>query len=420
MTERYDVVVIGGGIVGLATAHALLERAPAISVAILEKEPEIAMHQTGHNSGVMHSGLYYRPGSLKARLCREGKAELERFADAHGIAWERTGKLVVAVDQRDLPRLDELESRGRANGIEGLERVGAERMREIEPHVRGLAALWVPETGVIDYRQVARALADEIRAAGSRILTDHRVTALRRVRLAPTVPGGRPRGRAWLVTTPRATLLARGVIACAGLQSDRVAAMTGHAGRERIVPFRGDYYHLRPAARPLVRGLVYPVPDPAFPFLGVHFTRRPDGEVWAGPNAVPAFAREGYRRLSFSPRDAAASLAWPGLWRMALPYVRTGLAEMWRDASRTAFLRALQRYVPDLRAGDLAFGPSGVRAQSLAIDGRLVDDFSLGEGDGILHVRNAPSPAATASLAIGRMLAERAIRLFELPTKGPA
>ncbi len=409
MTERYDVVVIGGGIVGLATARALLERAPAISLAILEKETDVAMHQTGRNSGVMHSGLYYRPGSLKARLCRQGKAELERFADTHGIPRERTGKLVVAVEQADLPRLADLESRGRANGIEGLQRVGPERIREIEPHVRGLAALWVPETGIIDYRQVSVALADEIRAAGGRILTDHRVTALRRV-------SGSPTGRAWLVSTPRDPFLARGVIACAGLQSDRVAAMTGHAGRERIVPFRGDYYHLRPAARPLVRGLVYPVPDPAFPFLGVHFTRRPDGEVWAGPNAVPAFAREGYRRLAFSPRDAAASLAWPGLWRMALPYVRTGLAEMWRDASRTAFLRALQRYVPELRAGDLEFGPSGVRAQSLAIDGRLVDDFSLGEGDGILHVRNAPSPAATASLAIGRMLAERAIDRFELPT----
>ncbi|MGC8634493.1 MAG: FAD-dependent oxidoreductase [Candidatus Limnocylindrales bacterium] len=446
MTEHFDVVVIGGGIVGLATAHVLLERAPSLRLAVLEKEPVLASHQTGHNSGVVHSGIYYRPGSLKARLCREGRTALERFAAVHGIPYLRTGKLIVAVGPGERDRLADLRNRGVANGIQGIEEVGTEQIREIEPHVRGSFGLWVPETGVIDFRPVAMALADEIAAAGGQLLTGRHVVGLRRVRnglgraghparlrprpvtadAAGAEPGAREpgalttrgedgaAGHAWLVSTTRDAYLAQGVIACAGLQSDRVAALTGHAGDERIVPFRGDYYHLRPSARHLIHGLVYPVPDPAFPFLGVHFTRRPDGAVWAGPNAVPAFAREGYRRTDCSPRDMAALLAWPGLWRLALPYLGTGLAEMWRDVSRAAFLEALQRYVPELRATDLAFGPSGVRAQSLRADGSLVDDFSLGEGEGIIHVRNAPSPAATASLAIGRMLASRAIERFEL------
>ncbi len=411
MTDRYDVVVVGGGIVGLATAYALLARSPRTSLLLLEKETRLAAHQTGHNSGVLHSGLYYQPGSLKARLCREGKAEGERFADAHGVPWRRTGKLVVAVDPSELPRLAALRERGLANGLQGLEDVGPERIREIEPHVAGLRALWVPETGITDYERFALALADEVRACGGTIVTGSRVTGLRRV------ADGGGTASSWLVSTSDGTRLARGVVACAGLQSDRVARMTGHEGSERIVPFRGDYYRLRPAARHLVRGLVYPVPDPAFPFLGVHFTRRIDGAVWAGPNAVPALAREGYRRTDVSPRDLAAWLTWPGFWRMAAPCVRTGLEEMWRDISKGAFLRSLQRYVPELRIEDMAFGPSGIRAQSLAADGRLVDDFSLGEAEGIIHVRNAPSPAATASLAIGQMLAERTIERFGLPAR---
>jgi L-2-hydroxyglutarate oxidase LhgO len=440
VTEHFDVMVIGGGIVGLATAHSLLERVPSLRLAVLEKEPTLAFHQTGHNSGVVHSGIYYRPGSLKARLCREGRTALERFADVHGIPYRRTGKLIVAVGAGELGRLADLRSRGVANGIQGIEEVGAERIREIEPHVTGRFGLWVPETGVIDFRRVAMALAREIEAAGGQLLTGRHVVGLRRVSTSPRgavhparrgpgpgTAGAESRrekggestvtGRAWLVSTPCEAYLAQGVVACAGLQSDRVAALTGHAGDERIVPFRGDYYHLRPSARHLVNGLVYPVPDPAFPFLGVHFTRRPDGAVWAGPNAVPAFAREGYRRTDWSARDMTALVAWPGLWRLALPYLGTGLAEMWRDVSRASFLKALQRYVPELRAADLAFGPSGVRAQSLRADGSLVDDFSLGEGEGIIHVRNAPSPAATASLAIGSVLASRAIERFELRTK---
>ena len=417
MTERFDVIVIGGGIVGLATAQALLGLAPSTRLAVLEKERELATHQTGHNSGVLHTGLYYRPGSLKARLCREGRTLVGRFADEHGIPHRRTGKLVVAVREEEIPRLAGLRDRGLANGIPEIQEIGPERIREIEPHVTGLRALWVPETGTVDFRRVAVALGDDVRAMGGQVLTERRVNGLRRTGAAGS---GRP-GEAgdWLVSTPRDAYLAGGVIACAGLQSDRVAALTGHAGDERIVPFRGDYYHLRPGAANLVRGLVYPVPDPAFPFLGVHFTRRPDGAVWAGPNAVPSFAREGYRRTDVSPRDLVASLAWPGSWRMALPYVRTGLAEMWRDVSKVAFLEALRRYVPELREEDLEFGPSGIRAQSLRADGQLVDDFSLGEGDRIIHVRNAPSPAATASLAIGRMLAERAVDRFGLRARLP-
>lgn len=408
MTERFDVAVIGGGIVGLATALRLLQRAPHLRLAVLEKEPELAAHQTGHNSGVLHSGLYYQPGSLKARLCRAGKSEIERFADAHEVPWKRTGKLVVALDRSELPRLAALRERGDANGLQGLDEIGPERIREIEPHVTGIRALWVPETGIVDFRRLALALADDLERAGVRILTDRQVTGLTRL------PSGGDRATAWLISTPHDAYFAGGVIACAGLQSDRVARFTGHEGRERIVPFRGDYYHLRPAARHLVRGLVYPVPNPAFPFLGIHFTRRIGGEVWAGPNAVPALAREGYARRDVSARDLASSVTWPGLWRLALPYVRTGLQEAWRDVSKAAFLRGLQRYVPELRMQDIEFGPSGIRAQSLGADGRLVDDFSLGEGAGIIHVRNAPSPAATASLAIGNMLAERAVERFDL------
>ncbi len=399
---RHDVAIVGGGIVGLATAYQLLLRRPGVQLAILEKEAELAAHQTGHNSGVLHSGLYYKPGSLKARLCREGKAAVERFADEHAIPYERCGKLVVALDESQLPALETLRRRGIANGLGGLEEVGPERIREIEPHATGIRALWVPETGIIDFRRVALALGAEVRGRGGTIRTDTEVRAIRR-----TTAG-------YELATDDATFEARNVITCAGLQSDRVAAMTGDAGDQRIVPFRGDYYHLRKDARHLVRGLLYPVPDPRFPFLGVHFTRRIDGAVWAGPNAVLAFAREGYRRTDLSPRDLVESLTYPGFWRLAGPYLRTGLAEMWRDYVKAAFVRELQRFVPELRAEQLRFGPSGVRAQSLSASGEMVDDFSLGEGPGILHVRNAPSPAATASPGIGAMLADRAIERFGL------
>ena len=401
---RVDGVVVGGGIVGLATALRLLEARPALRIVVVEREAELASHQSGHNSGVVHAGLYYAPGSLKARLCRDGKAELEAFCERHGIPLGHPGKLVVALGEDELGRLDALRGRAEANGVPGLEAVGPERIREIEPHAAGIRGLWSPSTGIVDYRRVALAYADEVRAHGGS------------VRLATRVVGIDRRPDGLVVRTTRGELAPSWVVACAGLWSDRVAAMTGDAGpgTPRIVPFRGDYYTLSAEARPLVRGLIYPVPDPRFPFLGVHFTRRIDGEVWAGPNAVLAFARAGYRRRDLSVPDLAATLAYPGFLRLAGRYLGTGLAEMWRDWVKPAFVAQLRRYLPELRAEQLTFGPSGVRAQALARDGTLVDDFDLGGRDRILHVRNAPSPAATASLAIGRELASRAIARFEL------
>lgn len=405
MTERVDVAVVGAGIVGLATARQLVKTSPGLRIAILDKEPRIADHQTGHNSGVLHTGIYYAPGSRKALFCRAGKAQLEEFAREHGIPFERSGKLVVATDESELSRLDDLLERARGNGVAGVELVGRERMKEIEPHAVGLKALWSPETGVIDFRRVAEALADDIRAAGGTILLERGVKKIR------SLPGEQ------VLETSAGPVVARDVIVCAGLQADRLARMTRTPG-PRIVPFRGDYYVLRPEAGSLVRSLIYPVPDPRFPFLGVHFTRRIDGEVWLGPNAVLAFAREGYRRRDISPRDLFGTLTYRGFLRVAGKYMATGLGEMWRDFSKRAFLHALQRYVPELTLGDLLPGPSGVRAQAIDVKGRMVDDFAIGGSAHVLHVQNAPSPAATASLAIGSWLADAARERFELP--GPA
>ncbi len=399
-----DVAVIGGGIVGLATAYRLLERRPRLRLAVIEKEPELARHQSGHNSGVLHAGVYYAPGSLKATLCREGKAAVERFAEAHDIPVRHPGKLVVALTEAELPALATLHERARAGGVDGLELVGAERIRELEPNATGIRAVWSPRTGIVDFRAVALAIGDAIRAQGAEIHVGRAVTGLTE------------RTDGVVVTTSRGEIRAGQVISCAGLQADRVAALSGRSGPSvpRIVPFRGDYYTLRPEARSLVRRLLYPVPDPRFPFLGVHFTPRIDGEVWVGPNAVVAFAREGYRRTDVDLRDLTETLAYRGFLRLAGRHLRTGLAEMWRDVSRTAYAAELRRYVPDLRTDDLVAGPSGVRAQAVAIDGTLVDDFRLGGSRRLLHVHNAPSPGATASLAIGRVLAERAIERFDL------
>jgi len=404
VTENVDLAIIGGGIVGLATAYRLLEARPQLRLTVLEKEVELASHQSGHNSGVIHAGLYYAPGSLKARLCREGKDALESFCEAHAIPFEHTGKLVVALTDAELPRLEALRERATANGVPGLQVVGPERIREIEPHAAGIRALWSPTTGIVDFRRVALAYADEIRGLGGTIQTGRDVTKIE----------ARPDGL--VVRTRSGEVAARSVVACAGLWADRVAALTDEAGRDapRIVPFRGDYYTLTPDARPLIRGLLYPVPDPRFPFLGVHFTRRIDGAVWAGPNAVLAFARAGYHRGDVSIADLASTLAYPGFIRLARKYLRTGLEEMWRDVSKRAFLQELQRYVPALRSDQLLFGPSGVRAQAVSRDGTMVDDFDLAGSGRVLHVRNAPSPAATASLAIGRVLADRAITQFGL------
>jgi L-2-hydroxyglutarate oxidase len=415
--EPCDLAVVGGGIVGLATAYQLLGLRPDLRLVVLEKEPEIARHQSSHNTGVIHAGIYYRPGSLKARLCREGKAELEAFAAEHGIPFSRCGKLIVALDASELGRLRELGEKGRANGVEGLEEIGPERIREIEPHIAGIRALHSPGTGSIDFGVVSHAIAAEIQARGGKILTGHEVVGIEErgteLRLSFRAGSGAaipPPGRGHR----HDAITVRFAITCAGLHSDRVAAMTGGARDPRIVPFRGDYYTFKPEARHLIRAHVNPVPDPAFPFLGVHFSRTIDGDVRAGPNAVLAFAREGYSLATISPADLLETLAFPGFRRLLVKYLRTGLREMWRDLSKPAFVAALRRYLPELRAEDLVFGPSGVRAQSLGADGQLLDDFAFSRAHRVLHVRNAPSPAATASLAIGRHLAAMARTEFGL------
>ncbi len=394
--DSFDVIVIGAGLVGLATAMALLDERPGLRLAVLEKEPAVGAHQSGHNSGVLHAGLYYQPGSLKARFCTAGRLALMEFAQAHQIPYRQTGKLVVASRDSELVRLDDLAGRGRANGL-AVREIGPAEITGIEPSVRGLRALHIPESGVIDYRQVSAAYAEAVSKAGGQVLCGHGLLGLTR------------RGQGWVAGTAAGPLLGRTVVACAGLQADRIAAMTGQGGRDyRIVPFRGDYYTFRPQAAGLVRGLVYPVPDPAFPFLGVHFTRGVDGTLHAGPNAVPALAREGYGRLSVSGRDLVDSLRFPGLRHLARRYAGTGALEIWRDLVKPAYVAEMRRYIPAVTASDVTFGPSGIRAQCLSRSGDLVDDFLIEEGDGVIHVLNAPSPAATASLVIGRHIAARA------------
>ncbi len=397
-----DIAVVGGGIVGLATARALLARRPGLRLVVLEQEPGLALHQSGHNSGVVHAGLYYAPGSLKARLCREGRLELETYCRDRDIPLDHVGKLVVALTPAELPGLAALRERGTANRVEGLDEVGPERIREIEPHAAGIRALWSPRTAIVDFRRVALAYAADVEASGGTIRTGTRVLAIRAV------------GDERVLATTTGSIVVRNVISCAGLWADRVAAMTGDSGPERIIPFRGDYYTLRSSAQHLVRGLLYPVPDPRFPFLGIHFTRRIDGAVWAGPNAVLAFSTAGYRRRDVDPGELVSVLAYRGFHRLAARYWRTGTAEFLRDLSKRLFFAELRRRIPELRLRDIEFGPSGVRAQALDPDGSLVDDFRLGDGPHVLHVRNAPSPAATASLAIGREVASRAIARFEL------
>jgi len=384
--------------VGLATARELLRRRPGTRLAVLEKEPEAARHQTGHNSGVIHTGVYYRPESLKAQLCVEGRAKLLRFCHERRIPYRLDGKLIIALDERERVALDELRERGLANGVEGLEIVPREAIREREPHAAGLAALWVPGAGTVDYRAVAAAIANEVVEHGGTILMDHGVRAILR-------EGGGLR-----VETEGGTLVANRLIACAGLQCDRVAALSTRVLGLRIIPFRGDYHLLRPEARALVRSMIYPVPDPRYPFLGVHLTRRLDGEVWAGPNAVLALAREGYGRLDFALRDAASAAMWPGLWRIVARHWRTGLGELWRDWVKGAYARELARYVPELCARDLLPGPSGIRAQAVARDGSFVEDFAMAVTENAVHVLNAPSPAATSAFAIARELVDRADR----------
>jgi L-2-hydroxyglutarate oxidase len=391
--SRYQVAVVGGGIVGLATARALLA-AGREKVIVLEAETEVARHQSGRNSGVIHSGIYYSPGSLKAKLCGDGRRELENFCDERGIAYQRCGKLIVATEEEELGRLAELERRGQANGLAGVRRLGADEMREIEPHVRGAAGLLVPETGITDFAEITRELAREVQERGGDLATDRGVL------------GVEVKGDGLTVETAGNPIHAAQVINCAGLQSDRVARLCGLEPEIRIIPFRGLYYLLSSQSSHLVRGLIYPVPDPRLPFLGVHLTRTIDGKVKAGPNAVLALSRDGYELGSFSLRDTSAVFTYPGFWKMAMRWWRTGVGEVRRSLSRADYARSLRRLVPEVRTEDLRPLRGGIRAQAVDRQGHLVDDFHIERGERSIHVLNAPSPAGTASLAIGRSIAE--------------
>ena len=399
-SSQYDIVIIGGGILGLSTAMQLLERSPQWRVAVVEKEEELATHQTGHNSGVMHSGIYYRPGSRKAQFCVAGLNYMIKFCEENEIEFQQCGKVIVALHESELGRLQDLYERGTANGVRDLEIVGPERLKEIEPHTAGVRALWAPHTGIVDFTKVAAAFANQFQQAGGDIFTGAAVKKITR-----------STGSVALETT-KGTLQAKYLINCAGLYADKVASMTGENIGVRIIPFRGEYYTLRQESHHLVSGLIYPVPDPQFPFLGVHFTRNIKGHVEAGPNAVMALRREGYRKRDFSLGDSLGNLAYPGFWKMALKYWKIGMGEVYRSYSRRVFLRDLQRLLPEIQNSDLASGGSGVRAQAVARDGSLLDDFSIIQSGDAIHVLNAPSPGATSSLAIGEHIAGLAIENF--------
>jgi len=393
--SHHDVIIIGGGIVGLAVALQIVKRFPRLKLLLLEKEARVGQHQSGHNSGVIHSGVYYKPGSLKARLCVEGARAMLEFCRTHGIPHQICGKVIVATHKEELPRLQELQRRGTANGLTGLREIGPEELHEIEPHASGIRALAVPSTGITDYLAVCEKYADLIRQQGGNILTSTQVTGLHHLNSEV------------VVESDHQSFTTKFLINCAGLFSDRVARMDGGDPDVIILPFRGEYYDLVPERAGLVRGLIYPVPDPQFPFLGVHFTRRINGTVDAGPNAVLAFRREGYERTNFSLYDLSSALTFPGFWKMAARHWRSGLDEFHRSFSKAAFVSALQRLLPELRGEDLVPGGSGVRAQALQRDGLLVDDFQFVPARRMLHVLNVPSPAATASLVIGREIVEQ-------------
>jgi (S)-2-hydroxyglutarate dehydrogenase len=400
-SNRYEIAIIGGGIVGMATAMSIVRRYGA-SLVVLETENHLAPHQTGNNSGVIHSGLYYKPGSAKARNCVEGREAMYRFCAEYGIGYDRCGKVVVAVDERELPALDELERRSLANGLKGVKRLGPEEIREHEPHVRGVAGLWVPETGIADYKGVTAKYGDLVRQGGSEVRLEAKVTAVH------------ARPDEIVLETKQGEVHAKNLIACAGLHADRVARMCGLEPGLLIVPFRGEYYELVPERQFLVKNLIYPVPDPRFPFLGVHFTRMIRGGIEAGPNAVLALKREGYSWRAISPRDLWEMAAFKGFWRMAGKFWKMGLSEFHRSLSKHAFHRALARLIPELRIEDIHPAGAGVRAQALDASGALVDDFRFVERERMIHVLNAPSPAATASLAIGQTIAEMAGKNFGL------
>jgi L-2-hydroxyglutarate oxidase len=392
--QPFNCVVIGGGIVGLSVAWAILKKSPRARIALLEKENSLACHQTGRNSGVIHSGIYYKPGSLKAKLCRAGRRRVVEFCEMYGIRHEVCGKVIIATSQSDLPRLDNLYERGMANGL-SVKKLIADEVREIEPYVRCTAGIHVPETGIVDFVGVCRKLADLVEAQGGEL------------RLGTKVIGIQTKGNETVLETTNGAVSARLIINCGGLHSDRLATLAGAKPDARIIPFRGEYYELKPDRRFLVRNLIYPVPDPKFPFLGVHFTRMIGGGVHAGPNAVLSLKREGYRRTSFNIGDFVDTMTFPGFWRFARKHARSGLEEMCRSFSKKAFVRSLQRLIPEICEEDLIPAESGVRAQALRPDGSLVDDFLIVSNTSGMHVCNAPSPAATASLEIGRIIAEQ-------------
>jgi L-2-hydroxyglutarate oxidase len=394
---NHDVIVVGGGIVGLAAAYRLLQNRPGLKLLLLEKEPKLAMHQTGRNSGVLHAGLYYKPGSEKARLSVSGLQQMVAFCREHSIAHEQCGKVVVASDENQLPRLETLWERGNANGLAGLRRLNPQQIKEIEPHAAGIAAIHVPQEGIVDYPAVCDKLADLIRANGGEITLNARVE-----RIASE-------GVERIVETNAGNFRGAFVVSCGGLYSDRLVKASGQKPSAKIIPFRGEYFQIKKERQFLVRNLIYPVPDPKFPFLGVHFTRFIRGGIEAGPNAVLAFAREGYRWTNINPVELAESLAYPGLWKFLARFPSLWSYEIYRSLSRAEFTRSLQKLVPEIRRSDLERGGSAVRAQAMTPDGSLIEDFHFEEGPGILHVINAPSPAATASLAIGQRIAEKVL-----------
>jgi len=400
--QRFDVVVIGGGIVGLSVAMRFACAFPRLRLLLLEKEESVGRHQSGHNSGVIHSGIYYKPGSLKARLCVEGSAAMVEFCREHRIPYQICGKIIVATSAEEVPRLQRLLERGRANGLTGLRSLNRDELREIEPHCSGVAWLLVPGTGITDYVKVCEKYAELVSAQGGTVQTSAEVTGI-------TESTGET-----VIETSRGPFSTRYVINCAGLHSDRISRMSGATPEVQIVPFRGEYYDLVPQRRHLVRSLIYPVPDLRFPFLGVHFTRRIGGDVDAGPNAVLAFKREGYRKTDFNLRDLSETLAYPGFWKMAGQHWQSGAAEIYRSFRKSAFVKALQKLVPEVRGEDLLADGAGVRAQALRPDGSLVDDFQFVCTGTMLHVWNVPSPAATASLSIAREIVQMAAQGFAL------
>lgn len=391
---RADLAVIGGGIVGLATAWRIQQSHPDLRIVLLEKEDGLARHQTGHNSGVVHSGIYYQPGSLKARLCVTGVEMLRAFCAEHGVRYERCGKVITAIDQDEVPRLEKLFDRGVDNGVPELRRIDGDEIHEIEPHAVGIAGIHSPNTAIVDYPGVSEVLGRLLEEGGATIMLGAPVTGI----VSDT--------SGHVLQTPRGEVRADRLLSCAGLHADRIARLAGLEPDVRVVPFRGEYWYLRPERTHLVNGLIYPVPNPDLPFLGVHLTKMVDGSVEAGPNAVPAFAREGYRFLDVSLADLADTLSFPGSWRLGARFWQTGAFEIYRSLRPSVFLTSVRRLMPELREGDLVRGGSGVRAQAVDRQGKLVDDFSILRTDNALHVLNAPSPAATASLAIGRYLAD--------------